>query len=507
MPLWRPPRFCDKKRSNKPKPEASHPHDRRAGVLDRRQRHPRGIDRARQRPAAAVPASRHRHRADGAGARSRSQRARACSRRRIRALAAPSSRSRSIPSTTSPISISTCSSSSTCATSIVVGVSFGGWIAAEIAIKSTARISHLVLANAVGIKVGDRETRDIVDIFAMPESEFVAARLFRSGRRQARLQGDARGRSAGRGAQPRSDGAVRLVALHAQSEAQAAACTASAFRPCSCGARPTASCPSPTGAPIAPLFPARASSRSSAPGIFRTWSSRRSSPPCARFAIRRRRATRATPEETACSLSVHRAALSRAWNDHKARCASTCRTANAIRSRGRSVPPLLRRMAARRRARLRHHAQRAPSDRDLHVVDRDRRAVGAGAADQARAPARARLSDRAPARSAARAPRSSSTIDVISRGRLDMGFIKGVPYEFPCIQPESGRRDGPLLGGARLHHQGDDQPRRAVQLGERALPLPAGQHLAAPVAAAASAGLEHHRQQTQCARAGRAAAT
>src|SRR6202040_4129119 len=25
-----------------------------------------------------------------------------------------------------------------------------------------------------------------------------------------------------------------------------------------------------------------------------------------------------------------------------------------------------------------------------------------------------------------------STIDVISRGRLDMGFIKGVPYEFPA---------------------------------------------------------------------------
>ena len=52
---------------------------------------------------------------------------------------------------------------------VVVGVSFGGWIAAEIAIKSTQRISHLVLANAVGIKVGDRETRDIVDIFAITE--------------------------------------------------------------------------------------------------------------------------------------------------------------------------------------------------------------------------------------------------------------------------------------------------------------------------------------------------
>jgi pimeloyl-ACP methyl ester carboxylesterase len=55
---------------------------------------------------------------------------------------------------------------------IVVGVSFGAWIAAEIAIKSTARIAHLVLANAVGIKVGGRETRDIADVFAMLDPEF-----------------------------------------------------------------------------------------------------------------------------------------------------------------------------------------------------------------------------------------------------------------------------------------------------------------------------------------------
>ena len=55
---------------------------------------------------------------------------------------------------------------------IVVGVSLGGWIAAEIAVKSTQRISHLVLANAVGIKVGDRETRDIADVFAITEKEF-----------------------------------------------------------------------------------------------------------------------------------------------------------------------------------------------------------------------------------------------------------------------------------------------------------------------------------------------
>jgi pimeloyl-ACP methyl ester carboxylesterase len=56
---------------------------------------------------------------------------------------------------------------------VLVGVSFGGWIAAEIAIKSTVRLSHLVLGNPVGIKVSSREHRDIIDIFAMPESEFL----------------------------------------------------------------------------------------------------------------------------------------------------------------------------------------------------------------------------------------------------------------------------------------------------------------------------------------------
>jgi pimeloyl-ACP methyl ester carboxylesterase len=54
---------------------------------------------------------------------------------------------------------------------IVVGVGFGAWIAAATAIKSTARMSRLVLANAIGIKVGDRETRDIVDIFALLEPD------------------------------------------------------------------------------------------------------------------------------------------------------------------------------------------------------------------------------------------------------------------------------------------------------------------------------------------------
>jgi pimeloyl-ACP methyl ester carboxylesterase len=57
---------------------------------------------------------------------------------------------------------------------VVVGVSLGAWIAAEIAVKSTARIARLVLADAVGIRVSDDpEVSDIADIFAMPERDFV----------------------------------------------------------------------------------------------------------------------------------------------------------------------------------------------------------------------------------------------------------------------------------------------------------------------------------------------
>ena len=64
------------------------------------------------------------------------------------------------------------------AETVVVGVSLGAWIAAEIAVKSTQRLSHLVLANAVGIKVGDRETRDIADIFALTEDKLNALAYF-----------------------------------------------------------------------------------------------------------------------------------------------------------------------------------------------------------------------------------------------------------------------------------------------------------------------------------------
>lgn len=54
---------------------------------------------------------------------------------------------------------------------IVAGVSFGGWIAASVAVKTTDRISRLVLADAVGLKLSSPETRDIVDIFTTKQHE------------------------------------------------------------------------------------------------------------------------------------------------------------------------------------------------------------------------------------------------------------------------------------------------------------------------------------------------
>jgi len=38
---------------------------------------------------------------------------------------------------------------------VLVGCSFGGWLAAEIAVRATKRFSHLVLTDAYGIKIGD----------------------------------------------------------------------------------------------------------------------------------------------------------------------------------------------------------------------------------------------------------------------------------------------------------------------------------------------------------------
>jgi pimeloyl-ACP methyl ester carboxylesterase len=47
----------------------------------------------------------------------------------------------------------------------LIGFSFGGWLAAEVAVACGHRIDRLVLVDAFGIKISDRETPDIVDVF------------------------------------------------------------------------------------------------------------------------------------------------------------------------------------------------------------------------------------------------------------------------------------------------------------------------------------------------------
>jgi pimeloyl-ACP methyl ester carboxylesterase len=53
----------------------------------------------------------------------------------------------------------------------LVGCSFGGWLAAEIAAACCHRIDRLVLVDPLGIKVNDRETPDILDVFNTSPTE------------------------------------------------------------------------------------------------------------------------------------------------------------------------------------------------------------------------------------------------------------------------------------------------------------------------------------------------
>jgi pimeloyl-ACP methyl ester carboxylesterase len=47
----------------------------------------------------------------------------------------------------------------------LVGFSFGGWLAAEVAVACAHRLDRLVLVDPLGIKISDRETPDILDVF------------------------------------------------------------------------------------------------------------------------------------------------------------------------------------------------------------------------------------------------------------------------------------------------------------------------------------------------------
>jgi len=53
----------------------------------------------------------------------------------------------------------------------LLGLSFGGWLAAEVAVACSHKIFKLILVDPVGIKIGDRESRDILDVFNVNPAE------------------------------------------------------------------------------------------------------------------------------------------------------------------------------------------------------------------------------------------------------------------------------------------------------------------------------------------------
>ncbi len=57
---------------------------------------------------------------------------------------------------------------------VLAGASFGGWIAAELAVRCAHSLAGLILIDSLGIKVGGRETRDIADMHAVDEDELSA---------------------------------------------------------------------------------------------------------------------------------------------------------------------------------------------------------------------------------------------------------------------------------------------------------------------------------------------
>jgi pimeloyl-ACP methyl ester carboxylesterase len=51
---------------------------------------------------------------------------------------------------------------------VVVGLSFGGWLAAEVAVKNTSRMAALCLVDTLGAKFAEPMTHEITDLFSYP---------------------------------------------------------------------------------------------------------------------------------------------------------------------------------------------------------------------------------------------------------------------------------------------------------------------------------------------------
>jgi pimeloyl-ACP methyl ester carboxylesterase len=62
----------------------------------------------------------------------------------------------------------------------LVGASFGGWIALEMAVRNVSCLSALALMSPLGARLGARDERDFADLFALPEAESASALFART---------------------------------------------------------------------------------------------------------------------------------------------------------------------------------------------------------------------------------------------------------------------------------------------------------------------------------------
>lgn len=61
---------------------------------------------------------------------------------------------------------------------LIIGCSFGGWLAAEIAAKCSPQLAGLVLVDALGVKLSPPSESDILDIFNCPPDLVAQARWY-----------------------------------------------------------------------------------------------------------------------------------------------------------------------------------------------------------------------------------------------------------------------------------------------------------------------------------------
>jgi pimeloyl-ACP methyl ester carboxylesterase len=65
---------------------------------------------------------------------------------------------------------------------VLVGASFGGWVALELCARSVEQIGRLVLIDTLGVKFGGREEQDIADIYALPTEEVLRRTFYNPAR-------------------------------------------------------------------------------------------------------------------------------------------------------------------------------------------------------------------------------------------------------------------------------------------------------------------------------------